>query len=655
MFRRLLFSFISLLLFLLIGGATTAQAAYTETWGTSTGKVAEVTEFYRAEGNVGATSEGVGLSTNTGGVGSFSINNVPDDATILHAWLYWGGYIKNITAAQMATIVFNGTTLTTASTPASVLIATEDPEGNPPVRHTYRADVSSLIHSGGNGTYNLSSLHGANDLFGASLIIVYEDLDITTGTVVISDGQAMVSKKKSSSIANGDSVTVSIDNLTIANPDTTQFTFIVSEGTAVDVNEVTFSGKTSHNFGDFASNIDGKVWDNITIDANPYIDHTTTSVSATLNDVDDPGAYSHFFAAMFTSALQTAELGEATMLPSGTGKNPEDIVTFTVNIPNKGSDVTDDVRVVIPIPVAYGTYQANSTYYEGVLQSDSDDGDNTYWDFANKTLIINCDDIAVNDSHTFTFDVKLDDSLGHGSEVAIQGEIFERGTGQRWYTDGDGVPTDGIDRHSKTDIQGGRIINLPVGFTVYDKNSPSFDPSTSYSVSQRYVRLKKNGVNVAEIRMNLADDVDVSVLDSGADNAAEKAFFHGFTDLSVNSESYTLIVPRDDSTQLRLCVGANSLDQVGEGCATDYENVTEELVFSSGQTHGNVNCVIAWPDNNVSQWECSGVTGTGGQGEGGGGGGGDTIPEMGTLATVLAYLFGGYLLIRHRRRLGERH
>jgi len=79
------------------------------------------------------------------------------------------------------------------------------------------------------------------------------------------------------------------------------------------------------------------------------------------------------------------------------------------------------------------------------------------------------------------------------------------------------------------------------------------------------------------------------------------------------------------------------LAQVGEGCADDYENVTEELVFThNGHTQSGISCTQASGD-----WECSGVTGTGGQGEGEGEGEGGETPEMSFYAilTLMAALY----------------
>lgn len=145
------------------------------------------------------------------GSGTISISGIPTDATILNAHLYWT-ILNPTTPSAAGTFEDNsitGTLLGTGIDPCWDGLQT-DPETEGPVlvnsaaSWTFRADVTSLLASPGNGSYALSGFpSGDTDghdpftsdsnlplLEGASLVIVYFSPSEPQRDIVVYDGNA---------------------------------------------------------------------------------------------------------------------------------------------------------------------------------------------------------------------------------------------------------------------------------------------------------------------------------------------------------------------------------------------------------------------------------------------------------------------------------
>ena len=623
---------------LAINMPTTAHAAVTETFTNLTGKDGTLNEFYRATGNVSVSSKGVGLSNPRSG--TIEMSAIPEDITIKQAWLYWGGYSNNISEALLGEITFEGAVINSGSSPAAVTIGIQDPGGNRSKRRlSLRADVSSLISADGNGAYDVSVSHRKNDTFGASLVIVYEDLNVSNGTVVINDGMVMIGKKFPDRVS-GSSFTSTVDGLSLGNPPKGDVTIIVSEGTAVDNNEFTFEGASSHNYGDFAANIDGRVWDDRTVDVSSYLNAGTTSVSSTLTDRDDKVAYSHYYVNIFRTSFKASDLSQSTMTVSTLTPNPEEAISYTVTIPNTGQQIAENSKFKVYIN-GNTDFIRDSVILNGVPKS-NDTREVTFYG-GREELEVEIGNINPGSTATIVFQVKMHDGLDHNLSETQQGFVVA----DTWssLTDGDGSPSDGLDAPTITTVTGGRVTNVPSGFTVYLKDAPAIDPTSVARTGVNTVVGMKNGGKVFEIALDLNDDKAITGVTAEKDLVNKKGLVHWGGGLPTGVDSYTLIIPTESvNDTVRLCLGATSLDQIEPGCGTTYENVTEELLFSNGSTQSGITC----RSTSSTEWACTGVTGSGGEGEGEEGGWDGEVPEFLDITLLMTLLILFYFLEKEK-------
>ncbi len=611
-----------------------ANAQVTENFSNETGKNGVLSEFYRATGGVGVTSEGVGLASEQSG--TIVINSMPDGSVVKRAWLYWGGYMLHSSEEELSTINFNGIRISPTTSPQAVLIGEKNPKTSEKhMRQAYRADVSNLVNSDGNGSYEVSVDHRSIDTFGASLVIVYEDDAVTEGLVVINDGMVMISNIQSSDL--GAHFTSAISNFTLNDPANGEITIVVSEGADVDENELIFIGSTEHNFGDFAANTDGDYWDNIMVDVTDYLSTEMHSASVTLYDTDNAGSYSHYYLNIFSTTAGSTDLAESTMMVSNLNPNPGDTLTYLVTIPNKGRKTANNVKFRIDLD-GNADYVNHSVMLNG--SSKNDTAAEVNYQSAQKQLEVNVGSIAAGAAAEIIFHVKMHDNLGHNAKEEKQGVIVA----DSWtsLTDGDGDPTDGVDSPTSAVIQGGKVIDVPSGFQVYLKNAPSIDPSITPRTGVNNVVGKKNEEVVFSVDLDLNDDKSIAGVSAQKDRANKKALVHWDNGLPEGVDSYTLIIPTASTdNRVRLCLGATSLDQIEPGCASAYENVTAELVLANGETSSGITCNAV----TSTEWQCSGVTGSGGQGEEGEeGGGGGGVPEFTPFALLISILGAFYFL-----------
>lgn len=154
-------------------------------------------ETYRRTGRgVGVATAGVGLSGRRPGMpaepvtsGDLVIDDVPDGATVVQAYLYWMIYstesddIVSLGGTEVSAPIIGTSADTCWEAPYDVL-----------PNHVHRADVTDIVD--GNGTYTITGFPSglaASDTQGAALVVLYEDpADDLSGTVLLMDGAITV-------------------------------------------------------------------------------------------------------------------------------------------------------------------------------------------------------------------------------------------------------------------------------------------------------------------------------------------------------------------------------------------------------------------------------------------------------------------------------
>jgi hypothetical protein len=108
---------------------------------------------------------------------------------------------------------------------------------------------------------------------------------------------------------------------------------------------------------------------------------------------------------------------------------------------------------------------------------------------------------------------------------------------------------------------------------------------------------------IAELDIDFTTDVNLNAITAGSDT--NSAFFHSTVPISTltngGSSSYTLYIPKGAGNIVRICPGADSLEEIGAFCVGGYD-----------LTAASPNVTIETIDS-VEYWVVSGLTGTGGK------------------------------------------
>ena len=119
-------------------------------------------------------------------------------------------------------------------------------------------------------------------------------------------------------------------------------------------------------------------------------------------------------------------------------------------------------------------------------------------------------------------------------------------------------------------------------------------------IGQIIVQIRKDGVLIAEVVMNLYEDRDWSSLTAGSSTTEFKSFIHNLTALS-GASSFSLYVPfRTGDKAVAVCPGATSLTEVSETCPNIYYRSLGDAGVSVVEIGG------------AYYWKVEGVTGSGG-------------------------------------------
>ncbi len=365
---------------LIIGAYGPAAAAdksalsYDETIDWSVGKDGSTTVFLRAAGNVGITSEGIGMHEAPDrsqmyidmSPGNATINHVPEGAEIKRAFLYWGGNFgtdgrsipgRDQAPAGSGEITFEGTPLTGWRDEGGDVdqVGYEMMNG---VNHRrlYRAEVTDLIGDEPNRMYHVEtgplSLLPLKAWWGASLVIVFTHQSITMGEVCIADGCNIMDSHHQASCS-------AMDFTTRPTLPSAYKGILTSEGHAPDTMSYDFrsydewGNRNAPDFhqDDVCEDTDGNSWDDRTYPLAGHVATDTARYSVDLVNTDDDGYYADFyfdwfwFAAMVDFNIEKS--GRLAVDRDGDGLiSPGDTLEYTVSFENRGQTAANQVAVM---------------------------------------------------------------------------------------------------------------------------------------------------------------------------------------------------------------------------------------------------------------------------------------------------------------------
>ena len=222
----------------------------------------------------GLASAGVGWAGRSGNPqtqATVDVEGIPQGATIVSAFAYWG-----VIGAEMTTVTLDGTDLV-----GTLVGTTPDTCWNIGLNFMYRADVTALIT--GNGPHVFTHFFSETDLVkdgqGASILVVYKDpSDSRHNFIAIRDGGV--------GYIGGSTVTQTIDGFTLgAGFDAATVINVVADGQAFP-EDMTIDGTAFGNGNPFGG-AQGDFWDNRVDDVAATLAGGATSVATTVSSTND--------------------------------------------------------------------------------------------------------------------------------------------------------------------------------------------------------------------------------------------------------------------------------------------------------------------------------------------------------------------------------
>lgn len=243
-------------------------------------------------------SAGVGVRGN--GSGTITIQGIPNGATIVAGYLYW----ETLGNGQSGSFSGHGI----AGTPLGTTVSPCWPE---PTITVYRADVTSLLAAGGNGSYAVTfpdsgDMSTAPSTEGASLIVVYKADGAKGRTILQYDGAVTIPFDGRSVDGSSFSMVISGFPPAPSKPEA-RITYVIGDGQGFG-SSLSFNGSALTNT---ISGSNGPLWDNLTFDVSNLIttgDTQATTFSPIINDCLTFGAV------MFSTSgpsIHSAELTQA--------------------------------------------------------------------------------------------------------------------------------------------------------------------------------------------------------------------------------------------------------------------------------------------------------------------------------------------------------
>lgn len=274
----------------------------------------------------GVVSDGVGLSGV--GEGDITIEEIPAQANISKAFLYWAtiGSANTFTSPTLDGISVNG----------ELIGVSGDTCWGLNNNFVYRADVTSLV--GGNGTYTIAGLPngprsmGENDSQGASLVVVYSDTSEPFKTVIINDGAVTLD------INNQNEYTDTIAGFNSDDPVTdADITYLIGDGQSQFVNgNVTFNGTSIAE--DVFNGVDGEHWGTLSFDVTDLQPQSPSITTINNNDPNNPESPDCLlWAATLFSVTSEAPQTENDLSKFQTFSLPGDVTSAGVGLRGTGS------------------------------------------------------------------------------------------------------------------------------------------------------------------------------------------------------------------------------------------------------------------------------------------------------------------------------
>ncbi|NMC36304.1 DUF2341 domain-containing protein [Candidatus Beckwithbacteria bacterium] len=186
------------------------------------------------------------------------------------------------------------------------------------------------------------------------------------------------------------------------------------------------------------------------------------------------------------------------------------------------------------------------------------------------------------------------------------------------------------------------ITNPPESTQITLASDEESDVTSSGQTGIQTVAIAKSTYRVAAFSVDFSADRDWT--DLTVDSDGEKAVLHydgGFTSIPGSSgESFSLYIPDNGGSRVRICPNASSLAQVTSGCSNEYFLTTSDSSVSKTTVNG------------IDYWVIAGLSGTGGE-EAEAPSGGSSSSYQAPLFTDLALYFtlflsiiGGFKIIR---------
>ncbi len=394
---------------------------------------------------------------------STALVNLPQNARVLWAGLYWGGRTRtgsNGTGAaapdsslkntvRLRSPLTNGYITVTASTCDDATGVGNDALTG----QVYQclSEVTNQVPSTGNGSYTVANVQtgtGQNRFGGWGLVIVYEDPSQPLRNLVVYDGFGLVLDQNMSgsvninlsgfrSPASGNVITrvgaIAYEGDQGAGGDSFRLNGVAISDTANEQDNF-FNARITR-LGSSITQRSPSYFNNLGFDlklvevVNLLANNSTNAVLKldTSGDNYFPGVVT-FGTVLYAPEMVVTKTAEDI---NGSPVTVGDELLYTITVTNEGGDDATNVTLEDIIP-AGTTYVNNSGQVNGVSYSDAQDGDLWFFDSITNSITVNlgtgatgstAGTVGQNSTYTVTFRVRIDDDLMEGDMIENQAVI----------------------------------------------------------------------------------------------------------------------------------------------------------------------------------------------------------------------------------------
>lgn len=204
--------------------------------------------------------------------------------------------------------------------------------------------------------------------------------------------------------------------------------------------------------------------------------------------------------------------------------------------------------------------------------------------------------LSSGDNYSIRYD---GDSSGDGANLPHSGGL------ELADLNGDGIGDLIID-HSNNNVAyliygGSNIVATPLGISIVLADNPSVDVSVVRQSGTKTLRIKSDGVVVADVNTTFEENTDLnwSGITADASLSLGKTLVTGLTSAPGTGAVHTLYVPKTGN-RVYICPEATTLDEIGTACTGGYQLSNEDT---------NVSVVTI---GSQEYWKIDELTGTGG-------------------------------------------